>query len=65
MTLPKTVESPLEKLRQLTRENTLLRKMVAESDKPCIYCQLPKEDMGKCRSGFPGCARADDMLVDE
>jgi len=35
---------------------------LAESDKACVYCELPKAEMGACASGFPGCARADDLF---
>lgn len=49
------------KIAELERENTHLRAALATSKDPCIYCQLPAEEMAKCRSGFPGCARADDM----
>lgn len=52
-------DSPV--LRDLTAENTRLRAALAQSKSPCAYCQLPAEEMARCRSGFPGCARADDM----
>lgn len=42
-------------------ENTRLRAALANSKDPCVYCQLPKEEMAKCAFGFPGCGRADDM----
>lgn len=42
-------------------ENTRLRAALAASELACVYCQLPAEEMAKCKSGFPGCARADDM----
>lgn len=42
-------------------ENTRLRAALAVSKSPCVYCQLPKEEMAKCKSGFPGCARMDDL----
>lgn len=42
-------------------ENTKLRAALAVSKDPCVYCQLPEEEMAKCRSGFPGCARMDDI----
>jgi hypothetical protein len=45
------------------KENDFLRLRLAESDKDCVYCDLPKSDMGKCSSGFPGCARADDLFM--
>lgn len=48
----------------LEQENDALRGFLARGNDPCIYCQLPKADMAKCQSGFPGCARADDMLND-
>ena len=47
----------------LTAENDRLRKLIADSDMNCIYCGLPKCDMMKCESGFPGCGRADDMMI--
>lgn len=43
-------------------ENTRLRAALAMSDQPCAYCSLPAEEMAKCASGFPGCARADDAM---
>lgn len=46
---------------RLTKENAHLRAALANSKDPCVYCQLPAERMAECRSGFPGCARADDM----
>lgn len=50
-----------EKLAAAEKENTHLRAALAASKDPCIYCQLPAEEMAKCRSGFPGCSRADDI----
>ena len=49
-------------LTESTAENTRLRAALASSKDPCPYCQLPKDEMVKCRSGFPGCARADDLM---
>ena len=49
-------------LARLRRENDTLRRIIAESGMNCIYCGLSKADMAKCQYGFPGCARADDML---
>lgn len=49
-------------LTESTAENTRLRAALASSKDPCLYCQLPKDEMVKCRSGFPGCARADDLM---
>jgi hypothetical protein len=47
--------------RRLYDETTLLRAALATSKDPCLYCQLPADEMAKCRSGFPGCARMDDL----
>lgn len=44
------------------KENDFMRLRLAESDKACVYCALPKGEMGACASGFPGCARADDLF---
>lgn len=41
----------------------MLRGIIAESDLPCLYCKLAKKDILKCASGFPGCGRADDLLI--
>lgn len=43
-------------------ENTRLRAALANSELPCAYCTLSKEDWNKCQSGFPGCGRADDAM---
>lgn len=51
------------KLEELQRENDMLRGIIAESDLPCLYCKLAKKDILKCASGFPGCGRADDLLI--
>jgi len=49
-------------LREVQSENTRLRAALANSNGACVYCTLPKEQWAKCRSGFPGCARADDAM---
>lgn len=46
------------------KENSQLRLVLATSNAQCAYCGLPAEEMAKCASGFPGCARGDDMLSD-
>lgn len=51
----------MSELAQLRAENDKLRALLANGSDPCVYCALSKADMGKCRSGFPGCGRADDM----
>jgi len=43
-------------------ENDLLRGLLAKGEKDCVYCGLPAADISKCRSGFPGCARMDDIM---
>jgi hypothetical protein len=49
---------------KLDAENTTLRGVIAaKPDAPCVYCGL--EDMSRCRRGFPGCAKADDMICAE
>jgi hypothetical protein len=56
----------MDKLREenskLAKENDKLRGIIAWSALPCIYCSLPLGEQGKCASGFPGCARADDQM---
>ena len=51
-----------ERLEAAEGENTRLRAALANSDQPCIYCTLSKEDWAKCEHGFPGCSRADDAM---
>jgi hypothetical protein len=55
-------ENEESELARLRRENDFMRKLIADSDLPCVYCGLSRDDMGKCLHGFPGCARADDMM---
>lgn len=50
----------LEEIERIEKENTILRGKVAAQG-PCVYCK--KADMGQCPTGFPGCAKADDMFV--
>ena len=54
--------SEVERLQKVEAENIQLRAILANSDRPCIYCSLPANDMSKCVHGFPGCGRGDDML---
>ena len=49
-------------LARFKEENDKLRGIIAKSDMDCIYCGLPKKDMGRCYLGFPGCGRADDLI---
>jgi hypothetical protein len=52
------------RVRELESENDKLRGILAKSDLDCIYCGLPKKDMGRCYFGFPGCGRADDLMLE-
>lgn len=47
---------------EMLAEIARLRAVLARSKDPCVYCSLPAERWTECRSGFPGCARADDMM---
>lgn len=49
------------KLEISEKENRKLRYIIAKTNIPCLYCGLL--DMSKCKSGFPGCARMDDIMV--
>lgn len=49
-------------LREVQAENVRIRAALAHSSVACVYCALPKEQWAACRSGFPGCARADDAM---
>jgi hypothetical protein len=51
-------------LARFKEENDKLRGLLAKSDLDCIYCGLPKKDMGRCYLGFPGCGRADDLMLE-
>jgi len=51
----------LENLKSTEKENNYLRGLIPKTIGKCIYCGL--EDMGKCKSGFPGCAWADDIMI--
>ncbi|MDV2984185.1 UNVERIFIED_CONTAM: hypothetical protein Q9R58_07710 [Methylobacteriaceae bacterium AG10] len=44
-------------------ENDRFRAGIANGSGPCAYCNLSREDWSKCRSGFPGCDRADDAML--
>jgi len=47
----------------LRAENSTIKSVLSLVPGKCLYCGL--EDIAKCPSGFPGCARADDMLCGE
>lgn len=50
-----------ELVKRLRAENEILRGLLPRLGAPCPYCGLT--EMGKCASGFPGCAYADDLMV--
>jgi hypothetical protein len=52
-------------IEDLQRENDRLKYILAKSKEPCIYCKLPADEINKCLSCFPGCARMDDIMVFE
>jgi len=56
-----TEESWKEQVAELQDENKRLRAALATSPGACVYCQLPRAEWLKCRGGFPGCDRADDV----
>jgi len=57
------VERAEREREEARKENDFMRVRLAESGKNCVYCNLPASDMAKCSAGFPGCARADDLLT--
>lgn len=54
-----------DRAKEQRAENDTLKGILAKSNLPCIYCQLPADRMAECKSGFPGCARADDIMTVE
>lgn len=44
-------------------ENTMLRGVLSRAAIPCLHCGL--DDMSRCVLGFPGCDKADDMMLGE
>lgn len=61
--LMNTIENLTESNQRLLNENDILRGLVAKGQGDCVYCGLKAEDMAKCKSGFPGCARMDDIMA--
>ena len=47
----------------LVKENDDLRAALADSLQPCIYCGLAATEIAKCKHGFPGCGRMDDLMA--
>lgn len=57
-----TIYSLEESVKELKAENDKLRGLLAKGSGDCVYCGLPAADISKCPSGFPGCARMDDIV---
>lgn len=49
-------------IRGILEENDKLRGLLAQGKGDCVYCSLSAADIAKCASGFPGCARMDDIV---
>lgn len=47
----------------LANENNVLRSLLAKGNGDCPYCGLPAAEISRCASGFPGCARMDDIMA--
>lgn len=61
--LSEELDKALEENHRLRDENDALRAAWGNSDKPCLYCDLSAQDLARCQLGFPGCGRADDMIM--
>ena len=48
---------------RLRAEVDRLRVLLATSNANCAFCGLPAAEMAKCAGSFPGCSRADDMIL--
>lgn len=48
---------------RLRAENDKLRAKLGNSPEPCAYCGIPADKLLECKHGFPGCPRADDMML--
>ena len=58
-----TIDDWRVKCEILNAENDTLRVLLATSNANCAFCGLPSAEMAKCANGFPGCSRADDMIL--
>jgi hypothetical protein len=60
------LDQPCERCKAVALQADLdkLRDIVARSSLPCLYCGLPANETKRCASGFPGCGRIDDMLLE-
>lgn len=52
-----------ERISTLISWNDVLRGLLAKGQGDCVFCGLPAADIAKCASGFPGCARMDDIMA--
>ena len=59
---PDSISAIAAYVAELQSENDRLRAALANSDQPCAYCSLPRDEWAKCSDGFPGCGRADDAM---
>lgn len=50
----------LTRIARLRKENDYLRGLVVALPIPCTHCGLA--NMAQCARGFPGCAKADDLM---
>ena len=55
-----TLAAEVEEMRA---ENDKLRAKLGNSPEPCAYCGIPADKLLDCQHGFPGCPRADDMVL--
>lgn len=55
----------MSEIDDLRKENDTLRALLGNSALPCVYCGLPAADQALCKSGFPGCSRADDQMLSQ
>lgn len=61
--LSRLLQVATDEINRLRAENSAMRTVLAKSPIPCVYCGL--DDMSRCERGFPGCARADDIICGE
>ena len=57
-----TIEELIEELNYVYSENEALILLLSDSDKSCLYCGRPAEDLGKCTGGPLHCKRFYDVM---